>query len=920
MALTRIGLILVVLIAFLAMGTGLAGAEQYKYVTQWGSYGTLHGQFKYPQGIAVDDEGYVYVADLSNIRVQKFSPNGTYIREWAAHTYPYDIAVDGNQNIYVSGFMAPLVMKIPKDGSPTSLFSASYVTDGWDNWWVYGIGADIYGNIYLCGQNPNDGGTPSVAKYTLNWTFLRSWGNHRDSSENGEFDSTTDVAADTKGHVYVTDGGNYRVQKFTSNGVYLTKWGRYGTGSGEFTAPAFIAVDSENYVYVTDFDHPRVQKFTSNGAFVTQWGSYGTGNGQFNQTCGIAVDREGNVYVVDRGNHRVQKFSKNYGEIDFTISPNPGEINQAVTFDASPSITSGPAVYAWIFSEGSQGEGMITSHAFASTGQYYATLTITDANGTRGIAKEFVITDPLTITSVDPGTAERYNATPLELMITGTGFTKDTKVTFRHMSQPDKKFSAQYVDYLDTEHIRCGIYVSSTCPVGKYTVVVTTPQAEAGKNGALEVIGSYGSLNGQSFSRRMAYSRLYIRPASGALITLHNLENGEVMNTTANSKGQFSFPSVPVGVYDVISDYEGDPQSEKIGPIEVFKEKETYVYLPEYILQDMNTAKSNGAKEAFELNKAHWDAVSARMRYVAEWGGIISDTMSIGDLPGEIAKTKQGLHVLSNLYDSARSRGDDVAMAMYRDLMIETVGTAIAENTPLVEIAAQDTLQYYFPYIAEYVDTTGAGLVILWSETMFYQTQSCLFDYMQDPPDMEYTSLYYEPMDGPRIPEFVLNESDPGYLNQVVMNSQIRLVNNYTLLVPAQNNTLRTYEKYQGAFIDNNSEWQEIQLDRLASSLQREIGIRHNISENLLDYYSAVSEIGQDIDAAMAILQDDVYNNGFSPNVTANLTETGYDSADLQNFRTILLDYNTQGYAQSSKINTPKTRAGSPPLLCSSRK
>jgi len=39
-------------------------------------YGSADGQLKYPQGVAVDSQGYVYVADTDNHRVQKFDSKG----------------------------------------------------------------------------------------------------------------------------------------------------------------------------------------------------------------------------------------------------------------------------------------------------------------------------------------------------------------------------------------------------------------------------------------------------------------------------------------------------------------------------------------------------------------------------------------------------------------------------------------------------------------------------------------------------------------------------------------------------------------------------------------------------------------------------------------------------------------------------
>ena len=51
-------------------------------VRQWGSAGTGPGQFNQPHGIAVDDQGIIYVADRNNARLQRFDLNGKYLGEW----------------------------------------------------------------------------------------------------------------------------------------------------------------------------------------------------------------------------------------------------------------------------------------------------------------------------------------------------------------------------------------------------------------------------------------------------------------------------------------------------------------------------------------------------------------------------------------------------------------------------------------------------------------------------------------------------------------------------------------------------------------------------------------------------------------------------------------------------------------------
>lgn len=42
--------------------------------------GTDEGQFKFPRGIAVDDQGYIIVGDSGNNRVQIFNPDGSFLK------------------------------------------------------------------------------------------------------------------------------------------------------------------------------------------------------------------------------------------------------------------------------------------------------------------------------------------------------------------------------------------------------------------------------------------------------------------------------------------------------------------------------------------------------------------------------------------------------------------------------------------------------------------------------------------------------------------------------------------------------------------------------------------------------------------------------------------------------------------------
>lgn len=53
-----------------------------KRLREWGTPGNGPGQFKQPHGIAIDEQGIVYVADRQNGRIQRFDLQGKFKGEW----------------------------------------------------------------------------------------------------------------------------------------------------------------------------------------------------------------------------------------------------------------------------------------------------------------------------------------------------------------------------------------------------------------------------------------------------------------------------------------------------------------------------------------------------------------------------------------------------------------------------------------------------------------------------------------------------------------------------------------------------------------------------------------------------------------------------------------------------------------------
>ena len=79
------------------------------FLTAWGSEGTGNGQFTYPQRVAVDDGGNVYVTDPDVNRVQKFDGAGAYLADVGSGGtgdgslfFPLGIATASGGKVYVT--------------------------------------------------------------------------------------------------------------------------------------------------------------------------------------------------------------------------------------------------------------------------------------------------------------------------------------------------------------------------------------------------------------------------------------------------------------------------------------------------------------------------------------------------------------------------------------------------------------------------------------------------------------------------------------------------------------------------------------------------------------------------------------------------------------------------------------------------
>ena len=73
-----------------------------RHLRSWGEPGKGPGQFQIPHGIAVGPDGTVVVADRENSRLQFFSPEGQFLREWTEIARPCQVVIDAHGVVYVA--------------------------------------------------------------------------------------------------------------------------------------------------------------------------------------------------------------------------------------------------------------------------------------------------------------------------------------------------------------------------------------------------------------------------------------------------------------------------------------------------------------------------------------------------------------------------------------------------------------------------------------------------------------------------------------------------------------------------------------------------------------------------------------------------------------------------------------------------
>jgi len=240
--------------------------ERYRLVDSWPATPPAPRGIQHPAGVAVGEDGLVYVAMPRSDRIGVWHlVGGAPPTPWTGPGTPP--GPRGNMLTPEPALGGPGILHAPVDAAVDSKAGRLYVADS--------------------------GARQVAVLATRGGALLNTW------PVEGR---PAGIALGPDGRVYIADETGHRVRVYDASGTHLADWGAFGRGPGQLDRPAGMAIGpKDGFLYVADRGNQRVQWFDGTGQVKGQL-LLDNSSGPGGVPQDVFIDDKGQIHVaVERG-------------------------------------------------------------------------------------------------------------------------------------------------------------------------------------------------------------------------------------------------------------------------------------------------------------------------------------------------------------------------------------------------------------------------------------------------------------------------------------------------------------------------------------------------------------------------------------------------------------------------------------------
>ena len=284
----------------------------------------INAGFDYPDGLAVDAKGNLFIADGNSVIRRVDAVTGIIT------------TVAGNYSISVN-------CAYSGDSGPATGAGLCYPTD---------VAVDSSGNLFIADQGNNvirrvDGATGIITTSAGNYSIGGSYSGDTGLATSAALNQPGGIALDASGNVFITDSGNNAIRRVDAKTQIITTVAGNGTAAAGYSGDAGlatsaalnlvewyygeaggVAVDSSGDLFIPDLSNNRVRRVDGVTGVITTFAGGGSGGDGGPATsaltvfpASLALDSSGNIFIDDLDEARVRRVDATTGAIS-TVAGN----------------------------------------------------------------------------------------------------------------------------------------------------------------------------------------------------------------------------------------------------------------------------------------------------------------------------------------------------------------------------------------------------------------------------------------------------------------------------------------------------------------------------------------------------------------------------------------------------------------------